>query len=34
MKFLADENFPLHALDVLRQNGFDVSSIQNSARCK
>ncbi len=28
MKFLADENFPLHALDVLRQNGFDVSSIR------
>jgi predicted nuclease of predicted toxin-antitoxin system len=28
MKFLADENFPLQALDVLRSEGFDVSSIR------
>jgi predicted nuclease of predicted toxin-antitoxin system len=28
MKFLADENFPLRAVDVLRQEGFDVSSIR------
>jgi predicted nuclease of predicted toxin-antitoxin system len=28
MKFLADENFPLRAVDALRQEGFDVSSIR------
>jgi len=28
MTFLADENFPLRAVDVLRQEGFDVSSIR------
>ncbi len=28
MRFLADENFPLRAVDLLRQEGFDVSSIR------
>ena len=28
MRFLADENFPLVALNVLRNDGFDVSSIR------
>ena len=28
MRFLADENFPLRAVDVVRQEAFDVSSIR------
>jgi Domain of unknown function (DUF5615) len=31
MRFLADENFPLDAVEVLRQNGHDVAWIRSDS---